>query len=48
VSKEQAIEVITQGAGSQFDPKVVRAFLEIITEEEKENKNTAKHVVESI
>jgi putative nucleotidyltransferase with HDIG domain len=48
VSMEKAIEVITQGAGSQFDPKVVRVFLEIIAEEAKEDEYATKHVVESI
>jgi putative nucleotidyltransferase with HDIG domain len=48
VSTEKAIEVITQGSGSQFDPQVVRAFLEIITEEAKEDEYTTKHVAESI
>jgi len=48
VSTEKAIEVITQGSGSQFDPQVVRAFLEIITEEAKEDEYTTKHIAESI
>ncbi len=30
-SHEKALEVIRQGAGSHFDPKVVDAFLEVIT-----------------
>jgi diguanylate cyclase (GGDEF)-like protein len=29
-SKEEALEIIKQGSGSQFDPKVVDAFLKII------------------
>ena len=47
VSQEQAIEIITQGAGSQFDPKVVRAFIEVIAEEAKEDEYTNKQVAES-
>lgn len=47
VSKEEAIEVITQGSGSQFDPKVVRAFLDMIAEEKKEEEYTTKHVSEN-
>jgi putative nucleotidyltransferase with HDIG domain len=48
IGKEQAIEIIKNGAGSQFDPKVVRAFLEIIADEEKEDEYTMKHLAESI
>jgi len=29
-SKEEAIKIIKEGAGSQFDPKIVKAFLKII------------------
>ncbi len=33
--KKQAIEFIKKGAGSQFDPEIVKAFLEIKGQEEK-------------
>jgi putative nucleotidyltransferase with HDIG domain len=48
IGREQAIEIITQGAGTQFDPKVVRAFIEVIAKEAKENEYTNKQVVKSI
>ena len=48
VSTEQAIEIIIQGAGSQFDPKVLRAFLDIIAQETKEEEYTTKNLAESI
>ena len=48
MSTEQAIEIITKRSGSQFDPKVVRAFLDIIAEEAKGNEYTTKHVAESM
>jgi putative nucleotidyltransferase with HDIG domain len=47
-SKEKAIEIITQEAGSQFDPKVVQAFLEIIAAENKEEEYPSQHLVEGI
>jgi HD-GYP domain-containing protein (c-di-GMP phosphodiesterase class II) len=34
LSKETAIEELKKGAGIQFDPKVVNAFLELMEEEE--------------
>ncbi len=34
LSKEQAIDELKKGAGKQFDPKVVEAFIELIEEEE--------------
>jgi putative nucleotidyltransferase with HDIG domain len=33
VGQEEAIEIIMQKAGSQFDPKVVQAFLKVMAEE---------------
>jgi putative nucleotidyltransferase with HDIG domain len=48
MSTEQAIEIIIQGSGSQFDPKVVRAFLDIIAEEAEKDEYTIKHVAESM
>lgn len=35
--QEQAIEIIAQGAGSRFDPKIVQAFLEVIKKEQKKD-----------
>lgn len=35
MSKEEAIEEIKKNAGTQFDPKVVQAFLEVVPEFEK-------------
>jgi putative nucleotidyltransferase with HDIG domain len=48
VSTEEAIEVIRKGAGSQFDPKVVQAFLKIILEENIENEYDGHYAVEGI
>ncbi len=36
LSKEYAISELKRGAGFQFDPKVVKAFIEVLEEEEKE------------
>lgn len=36
--KEQAIEELKKGAGKQFDPKVVEAFIKLIKKEEEEKK----------
>lgn len=34
MERERVIEIIKQGAGRQFDPKVVQAFLEVMSQEE--------------
>jgi putative nucleotidyltransferase with HDIG domain len=39
---EQAISIIKKGSGTQFDPKVVEAFLELL-----EDKSLEKHVLQS-
>jgi putative nucleotidyltransferase with HDIG domain len=36
-NQEQAIESIKQGAGKQFDPQVVQAFLEVMAETQQKN-----------
>ncbi|MGZ6225526.1 MAG: HD domain-containing phosphohydrolase [Syntrophales bacterium] len=36
LNREHAIEVIKQGCGSQYDPDIVRAFLEVIAQESRE------------
>jgi len=36
--KDQAIEIIKQGSGIQFDPKIVDVFLDILKKEKKERK----------
>ena len=35
MSKEKAIEELKKGAGTQFDPKVVEAFIKVLSREEK-------------
>ena len=34
--RERVIEIITNGTGRQFDPKVVEAFLQVMGEDESE------------
>jgi HD-GYP domain-containing protein (c-di-GMP phosphodiesterase class II) len=36
LSREYAIEVIKRGSGSQYDPDIVRAFLEVMAQESRE------------
>jgi len=36
LDRERGIEIIKQGAGSQFDPKIVQAFLEVMAQEDRE------------
>lgn len=36
LNREHAIEVIKQGCGSQYDPDIVRAFLEVVAQESRE------------
>jgi putative nucleotidyltransferase with HDIG domain len=35
LNREYAIEKIKQGSGSQYDPEIVRAFLEVMAQEER-------------
>ena len=35
ISRQKAIDVITNDSGTQFDPKVVQAFLEVMAQEEE-------------
>ena len=35
--REVAFDELRKGSGTQFDPKVVKAFIEILEEEHKEN-----------
>lgn len=44
VNRKEAIEIIKQGAGSQFDPQIVQAFVEVMTEEEQKNESIDEHV----
>ena len=39
MSREGVIESIREGAGTQFDPMVVQAFLEVMALEKKESEN---------
>jgi len=39
VDRKEAIEIIKQEAGSQFDPQIVQAFVEVIKEEEDKNES---------
>ena len=41
MSKKAAIEELHKCAGKQFDPNVVKVFLEILEEEEAEKKRDA-------
>jgi HD-GYP domain-containing protein (c-di-GMP phosphodiesterase class II) len=36
LNREYAIEMIKQGCGSQYDPDIVRAFLEVMAQESRE------------
>ena len=36
LGRERAIEIIKQKSGTQFDPSIVKAFLEVMTQEVKE------------
>jgi len=46
VSRERAIEIIQQGAGSQFDPKVVQALVAVMREEQQQNENGNENIQE--
>ncbi|MDD3819557.1 MAG: HD domain-containing protein, partial [Actinomycetota bacterium] len=39
MTKGEAIEEIKRCSGTQFDPKIAKAFIKILEKEEKENKN---------
>ena len=41
LDRRRVIELITQGAGRQFDPKVVQAFLEVMAREETASQGDA-------
>lgn len=41
IDRKEAIEIIKEEAGKQFDPKVVKAFIEVIAEEKSENEYDA-------
>lgn len=41
LDRERVIECVKQGAGRQFDPKVVQAFLEVMAQEEGESPEQA-------
>jgi putative nucleotidyltransferase with HDIG domain len=46
--REQAIEIIKEGAGSQFDPQVVLAFLEVMREEQRNHEYTTEYAAETM
>jgi putative nucleotidyltransferase with HDIG domain len=48
IGREQAIEIIKEGAGSQFDPKIVLAFLEVMTAERRHQEYTTEYAAESM
>ena len=41
--REQALEIITRGAGTEFDPKIVQALLEVMKKERKKT-NTKRNI----
>ncbi len=41
-NKKTAVNIITEGSGTQFDPKVVEAFLDILKKEEKRDRKLKK------
>lgn len=43
LERQPAIEIIRQGAGSQFDPKVVQAFLTLMPQEEAASADQARN-----
>ena len=48
VERGQAIEIIKQGAGSKFDPRIVEALVAVMAEEQKEIEYNNEYVAESI
>jgi HD-GYP domain-containing protein (c-di-GMP phosphodiesterase class II) len=43
LDRQRAIEIIKEGAGRQFDPKVVQAFLTLMAQEEAASSEQAKN-----
>jgi HD-GYP domain-containing protein (c-di-GMP phosphodiesterase class II) len=42
LTRDVAFEELTRGAGSQFDPKVVKAFMDVLITEDKEKLRAAQ------
>ncbi|MDY0027734.1 MAG: HD domain-containing phosphohydrolase, partial [Candidatus Humimicrobiaceae bacterium] len=43
MTKKEAIDEIKRCSGTQFDPKIAKAFIEILEKEEKENNNNSDY-----